>query len=84
MLTSTPVPQCLVQTTVPLASLLMPPSKQSDELSMLHHGDLQTCAKSEDMPCSASLRSNTNLDLFNKKKCVKKIVLHPCLVFSPN
>jgi hypothetical protein len=41
-------------------------SKQSDELNTSQHGDLQTCAESEDMLCSVTLGPNTNLDLFVK------------------
>jgi len=66
MLTSTPVPQCLAQTNVPLPSLQTRPSKQSDELNTLQHGDLQTCAESEDMLYSVTPDSNTILDLFVK------------------
>jgi hypothetical protein len=83
MLTSTPVPQCLAQTTVPHPSRQMHPSKRSDESNTLQHGGLQTCAKSEDMLYSVTLDSNTNLDLLNKKR-VKKLMQCTLVCFFPS
>jgi len=79
MLTSTPVPQCLAQTIVPLLSRQMRLSKQSDELNTLQHGDLRTSAESEDMLYSVTLDSSANLDLFIKN-VLRKLCTAPLFV----